>query len=66
MLVDKAERWLRAYGCGIVLSEQACGNGEIPDAIGWKRACHSVVVECKVSRADFLADREKACRQQPE
>ena len=35
----------------------------MPDAIGWKRACHSVVVECKVSRADFLADREKPFRQ---
>jgi len=31
----------------------------MPDAIGWKKACHSVLVECKVSRADFLADREK-------
>ncbi len=38
----------------------------MPDAIGWKRACHSVLVECKVSRADFLADREKPFRQKPE
>ena len=36
----------------------------MPDAIGWKRACHSVVVECKVSRADYLADREKPFRQE--
>src|SRR5208337_2931128 len=28
--------------------------------------CHSVLVECKVSRADFLADREKPFRQKPE
>jgi hypothetical protein len=35
----------------------------MPDAIGWKRACHSVLVECKISRADFLADREKPFRQ---
>ena len=38
----------------------------MPDAIGWKKACHSVLVECKVSRADFLADREKPFRQKPE
>jgi len=38
----------------------------MPDAIGWKRACHSVLVECKVTRADFLADRAKPCRQKPE
>jgi len=50
----------------VVLSEQACVSGEMPDAIGWKKACHSVLVECKVSRADFLADREKPFRQKPE
>src|SRR5215469_552266 len=65
-LVEKAVAWLRAYGCGVVLSEQSCTSGETPDAIGWKRACHSVVVECKVSRADFLVDREKPFRRKPE
>jgi hypothetical protein len=61
-----AVRWLRRYRCGVVLSEQACASGEMPDAIGWKKACHSVLVECKVSRADFLADRDKPFRQKPE
>jgi len=65
-LVEKAVRWLRAYRCGVVLSEQACVSGEMPDAIGWKRACHSVLVECKVTHADFLADRAKPFRQKPE
>lgn len=65
-LVDRAVRWLRSYRCGVVLSEQACASGEMPDAIGWKQACHSVLVECKVSRPDFLADREKPFRQKPE
>ena len=60
-----AVRWLRSYRCGVVLSEQACLSGEMPDAIGWKKTCHSVLVECKVSRADFLADREKPFRQNP-
>src|SRR5689334_9762848 len=65
-LVRAAVAWLRRYGCGVVLSEQSCASGETPDAIGWKRACHSVVVECKISRADFLADREKPFRLKPE
>ena len=65
-LVEKAVRWLRRYRCGVVLSEQACVSGEMPDAIGWKRACHSVLIECKVTRSDFLADRAKPFRLKPE
>ena len=65
-LVAKAVVWLRRYRCGVVLSEQACVSGEMPDAIGWKRACHSVLVECKISRADFLADRNKPFRLNPQ
>jgi hypothetical protein len=65
-LVEKAVHWLRRYRCGVVLSEQACVSGEMPDAIGWKRACHSVLVESKVTRSDFLADRAKPFRLQPE
>lgn len=61
-LVEKAVHWLRRYRCGVVLSEQACISGEMPDAIGWKRACHSVLVECKVTRSDFFADRTKPFR----
>ncbi|MGA9530052.1 MAG: hypothetical protein WBS24_18205 [Terriglobales bacterium] len=65
-LVEMAVAWLRRYRCGVVLSEQACVSGEMPDAIGWKKACHSVVVECKASRADFLADSAKPWRRKPE
>jgi hypothetical protein len=65
-LVDRAVRWLRSYRCGVVLSEQACVSGEMPDALGWKQACHSVLVECKVTRADFLADRAKPFRTKPD
>ena len=66
LLVRAAVEWLRRYRCGVVLSEQACISGEVPDAIGWKRACHSVLVECKISRGDFLADRAKPFREAPE
>ena len=65
-MVEMAVTWLRRYRCGVVLSEQACVSGEMPDAIGWKKACHSVLVECKVTRADFLVDRAKTWRRQPE
>lgn len=65
-LVSLAVAWLRRYRCGVVLSEQACASGEMPDAMGWKKACHSVLVECKVTRGDFLADRAKPFRQHPE
>ena len=67
MLVAKAVEWLRTrYRCGIILSEQYCATGEVPDAIGWKGSCHSVVVECKISRADFFADAIKPFRIKPE
>jgi hypothetical protein len=66
-LVARAAEWLRSkYGCGIVLSEQYCVTGEVPDVIGWKASCQSVLVECKVSRADFLADAQKPFRLTPE
>ena len=65
-LVTRAVAWLRSYRCSIVLSEQACVSGEMPDAIGWKRRCHSVVVECKVSRGDFFADLNKPFRKNGE
>jgi hypothetical protein len=65
--VSRAVDWLRHhYGCGIILSEQYCATGEIPDAIGWKGFCHSVVIGCKASRADFLADANKPFRLNPE
>lgn len=66
-LVNQAVRWLRSkYRCGIVLSEQSCSSGETPDAIGWKGRNHSVVVECKISRADFFADAAKPWRADPQ
>ena len=64
-LVTRAERWLcRTLGCSVVFTEHVASTrtGEIPDAIGWARG-QSHVVECKASRADFLADRRKSIRQ---
>jgi hypothetical protein len=41
---------------------------EIPDAIGWTsrgKFYGSIVVECKTSRGDFLADKKKCVRYRP-
>lgn len=72
-LCSLAVNWLqRAPGrsgpaCQMAFSEAKGGwNGEIPDAIGFRTAAEdegSVVVEVKVSRADYLADRVKGHRQ---
>ncbi len=62
-LVARAGLWLRSsLGCTAVLLEPGYGTPlERPDAIGW-RAGVSTLVECKVSRADFLRDRNKPSR----
>ena len=65
-LIRAAERWLRSHRCHIVLSEQTADSGEVPDVIGWRGNCHSIVIECKVSRADFFVDQKKSVRQKPE
>lgn len=65
-LVDIAANWLyKSVGCQIVVKELTTwGTGEIADAIGWTSLC-SVVVECKTSRSDFLADANKPFRKDP-
>lgn len=54
-------------GCQVALREcRYSFAGEAPDAIGFRAAGWldgSVVIECKTSRADFLADRAKPHRQ---
>jgi len=61
------ERWLRRMGCRVTLRDPfkaAVHTGECPDVIGWRDG-HSVLIECKASRADFLADRKKCFRKNP-
>ncbi len=53
----------RRVQCGVVLTEYTSGCTESPDAIGWFFCGkHSILVECKASRSDFLADRNKHFR----
>lgn len=73
-LCELALKWLKrpwsrqGHGCAVALSECRSGwDGESPDAIGFRATGHmdgSVVVEAKVSRADFLADINKPHRVQ--
>lgn len=49
----------------MVLYESAATKGEIPDVIGWAGTA-SVMIECKVSRSDFLRDAAKKPRKKPE
>src|SRR5277367_3191348 len=60
-LVKHAVRWLTSSRhCGVVLSEISTAAKENPDAIGWQ-SHKSTLVECKASRSDFLAQRNKPC-----
>lgn len=49
----------------VVLPEFFSHNAELPDVIGFA-ARQSVVVECKVSRGDFLRDKKKSFRINPD
>lgn len=41
-------------------------SGEVPDAIGWRNGGRvTILVECKVTRSDFLADMRKPFRVTP-
>ena len=65
-LVKQAKKWLETthggkFACGVVLAEFSCRAPEIPDVIGFS-ADRSILIECKVSRADFLRDKYKPHR----
>ncbi len=63
-LCARAARWLKkTRGCRLVLREVVSYAGERPDAMGWQASTGwSLLVECKVSRSDFLRDRKKSSR----
>ncbi len=64
-LVDLARQWLMRQGCQIVITEMTTEAMEEADAIGWSSGW-SRLVECKVSRSDFRADRQKPFRRMPD
>lgn len=63
LLCVKASRWLlRSRRCTFALVEPHCCGTELPDVIGWQMRGYSILVECKASRTDFLADKHKPAR----
>lgn len=67
MLISIGTKFLMNFGCSVVLPELSSLNntGEIPDIFAMKSG-YSVVIECKISRADFAKDRKKVFRRNPE
>jgi len=63
-LVQLGVRWLSRQ-CPVVLYEAAAVKKEIPDVIGWAGP-RAVLIECKVTRADYLRDSAKATRADPQ
>lgn len=51
--------------CPVVLPEFFSWNGELADVIGFKNDT-STLIECKVSRGDFLKDKKKPFRIDPD
>lgn len=63
-LVTRVANWLKwTKKCTIVAAELRTQNSECPDVLAFYGAGGSILVECKVSRADFLADTVKVFRQ---
>ena len=63
-LVVIAAKWL-AGKYPVVITELVTGGGESPDALAFS-ARESVVIECKATRSDFMADKKKLVRARPE
>lgn len=61
-LCSIAVKWLRTHGCLVIFKERSSNcTSEIPDAIGFMNR-GSILIECKTSRSDFLADSKKIFR----
>jgi hypothetical protein len=61
-LVEIAYKWLLKNGSvGVAFKELRSCSDEIPDVIGFDSS-QSVLIECKVSRSDFLQDKNKPHR----
>lgn len=65
-LVLVAYRWvLRSGGAAVAFRELVTIAMETPDVLGIGGTVSSILIECKISRGDFLADRKKPWRLNP-
>lgn len=64
-LVKRISTWYknRHQSC-IVLAEFVTAAQEIPDVLVFESGAHTVLLECKISRSDFLTDKGKYFRRQ--
>lgn len=66
-LVEIAYKWVLKNGsCGVAFKELKALTNECADVIGFGSGGFSVLIEVKVSRSDFLADKKKSFRKNPE
>lgn len=65
-IVKIAERWLRARNPVVLIEAKTVGSVEEPDAIAWDRRGRSTLVEAKATRADFMVDKKKVFRANPD
>ena len=66
-LVRRMADWLKhTKHMTVVIADLSTRNTETPDVIGWIGGAASVLIECKVSRADFLGDKKKSFRRHEE
>jgi hypothetical protein len=64
-LCTRVALWLKnSRHYTVVATELSTAAGETPDVIGWHGMAESILVECKVSRVDFLSDKGKLFRRQ--
>lgn len=64
-LVEMARQWLYRQDCSYVFTEYGHLT-EKPDALGYLSPKRTILIECKISRADFKADAKKPWRKEPE
>ena len=57
---------LNKMSCGFAVKELKTTEKEIVDVLGFGAWNHSVLIEVKVSRQDFLADKKKSFRINPD
>ena len=60
-LVLRSLVYLRRRRC-VLYGTEVNATAEIPDAIGWTCWGESIMIECKATRSDFLADAKKPHR----
>ncbi len=63
-IAEIGARWLRGNGYPVAFSNmRSSAYGEQPDALGLNAYADSFLLEAKISRSDFLSDKNKPWRQ---